>query len=89
MAVAVAGMEVSVGRGVFVGFVVAVAVGNGLGVLVAVDIGSGTAVGADENPAHARLMVVIMAINNKMGERLIFMSFSFGYIYWSIGDKEI
>jgi hypothetical protein len=84
-------MAVAVGRGVDVGLGT-VAVGGGFEVLVEVVVGSGVAVGAADNPAHARLIAVNRVIKNKVQERLIFMVFSFlysfGFVYESMRDAE-
>lgn len=64
--------------GVRVGRDVAVAVGTGSGVALAVGNGSGVAVGGGaDNTAHARLAAEKRTIKNIVGERLMFMLYSF------------
>ena len=81
-------MAVAVGRGVDVGFGIAVAVGGGSGVLDEVAVGSGVVVGAEDNPAQARPMAANKLIKNRMGERLIFMPFSFGFVMGRYGMRK-
>lgn len=91
MAVAVAGMGVSVGRGVEVGFFVAVGalVGVFVGRLVAVDSGVAVADSSD-TVEHARLRAT-KAVKNKVRRLfLVFMPFSFWTIFstW-LGDFSV
>lgn len=75
--------------GVRVGRDVAVAVGIGSGVALAVAVGSGSGVavgGGADNAAQARLTAEKRTIKNFVGERLVFMLYSFFLINGRCGN---